>query len=277
MADNVSITPGTGVTISTEDVGGGVEIQRVKLATGAHGSDGGDVTSGNPLPVVDSSGNLAAAKTDLDTLAGTVASGKVKVTPDSVALPAHQSVNLDEIGGSTLTIGQQLTAASIPVCLPAAQITAISSGGGGGATNYSLETGGNLATLAGAVSSSKVQTNVAQVNGQTPALNAGISGAGTLRTVPASANVLNITQVSVPTTAGGISVIAANPNRMRVRVITTSTNPVWISTNSTPTAANGAYIPGIAGYPWVSRFEGALYAISTGGTALVTVDEEASA
>jgi hypothetical protein len=118
--------------------------------------------------------------------------------------------------------------------------------------------------------------NVAQVNGQTTAANAGISGVGTLRVVQATANVCNITQVSVPTTAGGIIVIAANANRIKLRVTNTTTNPVWITTNSTPTTGNGDYIPGIAGYPWISRFEGALYAISTGGAALVTVYEESS-
>ena len=124
--------------------------------------------------------------------------------------------------------------------------------------------------------SQPVTANTTQLNSQTIALNAGTASAGTQRVVQASAAVHNVTQVSVPTTAGGIAIIAANPNRIKVRVINTSTNPVWIGPNSTPTTGNGAFIPGIAGYPWTSRYEGALYAISTGGTALVTVDEEAS-
>ncbi|MBZ5728882.1 MAG: hypothetical protein LAP87_28370 [Acidobacteriia bacterium] len=39
------------VLVATEDIGGGVEVQRVKLMLGAHGQDGGDVTGPNPLPV----------------------------------------------------------------------------------------------------------------------------------------------------------------------------------------------------------------------------------
>jgi hypothetical protein len=31
MADNVQITPGTGIPISTKDIGGGVQVQRVML------------------------------------------------------------------------------------------------------------------------------------------------------------------------------------------------------------------------------------------------------
>ena len=37
MADNVTL-PGSGVTIATEDLGGGVEIQKIKLIDGTPGS-----------------------------------------------------------------------------------------------------------------------------------------------------------------------------------------------------------------------------------------------
>lgn len=50
MADNTSITPGTGVTIASDDVGG-IQFQRVKLALGADGVNDGDVSSANPLPI----------------------------------------------------------------------------------------------------------------------------------------------------------------------------------------------------------------------------------
>jgi hypothetical protein len=198
--------------------------------------------------------------------------------------PAAITNYAQETGGNLATIetntahipaqGQALAAGCTPVVLPVAQISTLTPPAA--ITNYVQETGGNLATLAGAVSAAIVQENVHQINGQTPSLNAGESDVGTQRVVQASAKVLNITQVSVPITAGGIQVIAANANRIRVRVIQTSANPVWISTNATPTTANGAYLPGIPGYPWSSRFEGALYAISTGGAAVVTVDEESA-
>ena len=49
-----------------------------------------------------------------------------------------------------------------------------------------LETGGNLATLAGAVSAAVVQTNVKQVNGVAPSMGNGISGTGVQRVTIAS-------------------------------------------------------------------------------------------
>jgi len=56
MADNVDITPGTGKTIRTDEVGA-VQIQVVKMALGADGAedlllDSGQQTMANSLPVV---------------------------------------------------------------------------------------------------------------------------------------------------------------------------------------------------------------------------------
>lgn len=51
MADNVSITAGSGTTIATDDVGG-VQYQRVKIGVGADGS-ATDVSSAAPLPASD--------------------------------------------------------------------------------------------------------------------------------------------------------------------------------------------------------------------------------
>mgnify|MGYP003345836969 CR=1 FL=1 len=54
MADNVAITPGSGATVATDDVGG-VQYQRVKPSFGADGF-AVDVSSANPLPVIISTG-----------------------------------------------------------------------------------------------------------------------------------------------------------------------------------------------------------------------------
>lgn len=56
MADNVDITPGSGKTVRTDEVGG-VQIQVMKIALGADGSedlllDSGQQTMANSLPIV---------------------------------------------------------------------------------------------------------------------------------------------------------------------------------------------------------------------------------
>lgn len=50
MADNVAITAGSGTTIATDDIGSGVQVQRVKPVWGADGT-GTDTQISNPLPV----------------------------------------------------------------------------------------------------------------------------------------------------------------------------------------------------------------------------------
>ena len=51
MADNTDLNAGSGGdTIATDDIGG-VKFQRVKLIHGADGTNDGDVSSANPLPV----------------------------------------------------------------------------------------------------------------------------------------------------------------------------------------------------------------------------------
>lgn len=79
-----------------------------------------------------------------------------------------QDVNITKVAGSALSLGQALAAASLPVVLTADQIITLtppSSVTANAGTNLNtsllaLESGGNLATLAGAVSSSKVNVNI---------------------------------------------------------------------------------------------------------------------
>jgi hypothetical protein len=55
-------------------------------------------------------------------------------------------------------------------------------------TNGALETGGNLATVASAVTSSVMQDNIKQINGATPLMGNGTTGTGSLRVTVASDN-----------------------------------------------------------------------------------------
>ncbi len=50
MSDNVQITQGSGTTIGTRDVGGGVEVQRI-IPNTFSGGVATDVSAVNPLPV----------------------------------------------------------------------------------------------------------------------------------------------------------------------------------------------------------------------------------
>ena len=55
-------------------------------------------------------------------------------------------------------------------------------------SSLALESGGNLATIAGAISGGKMQDNVAQINGVTPLMGNGVTGTGSPRVTIASDN-----------------------------------------------------------------------------------------
>jgi hypothetical protein len=67
----------------------------VSLATGVTANAGTNLNTS--ALALETGGNLA-------TLAGAVTGGKVKVTPDSVALPANQSVNQAQVAGTTTSV-----------------------------------------------------------------------------------------------------------------------------------------------------------------------------
>ena len=102
MADNISITQGSGTTIATEDVSG-VQHQKVKLEFGTDGV-ATLVSASDPLPIT----------------------GTVTVDTSALATSAKQNTgntSLGSIDTKTPSLGQALAASSVPVVLTAAQIS----------------------------------------------------------------------------------------------------------------------------------------------------------
>lgn len=62
MADNVDITPGVGKTVAADEIAGALH-QRIKVTIGNDGTNDGDVSATNPLPVVVSSGTTSITGT----------------------------------------------------------------------------------------------------------------------------------------------------------------------------------------------------------------------
>lgn len=95
MADNVGYTPGSGAIVAADDIGG-VLHQRVKLALGADGTNDGDLSASNPMPVTGSVAVTAAsplqvtASTPLDVDVTNV----VAVTGAATDETAQEMVNL---------------------------------------------------------------------------------------------------------------------------------------------------------------------------------------
>lgn len=64
MADNVTLNSGSGGDSIAADEISSVKYQRIKLIHGADGVNAGDVSTANPLPTVDSTGNTSLASID---------------------------------------------------------------------------------------------------------------------------------------------------------------------------------------------------------------------
>ena len=113
MADNVDITPGTGATVAADLISSALH-QRIKITVGADGVNDGDVSSANPLPVVD---NLDSATGKTIKVAYTAsqtgatvltpsAGKKVKITSIGISASATGSVYLfDGTDSATTCIG----------------------------------------------------------------------------------------------------------------------------------------------------------------------------
>lgn len=112
-------------------------------------------------------GTAGAASADVITVQGAASMTKLLVTPDSVALPANQSVNVAQVAGTTAdTNSGTKSAGTIRVVLATDQPAL---------TNKLLVTPDSVALPA------NQSTNISQINAVTPLMGAGNTGTGSLR------------------------------------------------------------------------------------------------
>jgi hypothetical protein len=118
MADNVAITQGSGTTVRTDELAGGIQVQVIKIALGADGAEDNLVDSGQQLmaasvpvviasnqsaiPINDNSGSLtvdgtvAVTSAGITTIAGAVSGTEMQVdvlTMPTVTVNAHAVTN----------------------------------------------------------------------------------------------------------------------------------------------------------------------------------------
>jgi hypothetical protein len=131
LADNIAVTPGTGATVATDDVGG-IQYQRIKVAYGADGS-ATDVNTGSGFPVSVQNASLAVTGTFWQatqpvSLASAVAvtdnSGSLTVdapaaTPvavrfsDGASFIGNLPVNNTQWGGVNVTLGNGVSGTGV--------------------------------------------------------------------------------------------------------------------------------------------------------------------
>jgi len=132
-------------------------------------------------------GTAGSASTDVITIQGIASMTKLLVTPDSVALPANQSVNCAQLAGTaTDTNSGNKSAGTLRVVL---------------ATDQPQLTNKLLVTP-----DANSAVNVAQINGVTPLMGNGVSGTGSHRVTIASDNTaFSVNSTLKPATTGGFT------------------------------------------------------------------------
>ena len=210
MSNNVAIPTTVGgqtTTIETIDEGGGVERQVFVLgsigdASGETQLSAGQKTSANSIPVV-------------------VASDQSAVPVMGTFYPATQPVS----GTVTANAGTNLNTSTL-----------------------ALETGGNLATLAGTVASSKVKVDPSGVTSPVslaslPALPAGTNAIGSVFMAPTASSSFAITPGSSSALEASHVLKASAGNLYSLYVATTTASGWLLTFNATSAPADGAVTP----------------------------------
>jgi hypothetical protein len=112
MADNVGYTPGTGATVSADEILG-ILFQRIKLTLGADGVNDGDVSSSNPMPVaaygelIEAIEAMRQATQSLNRTIGLAQvnplTGRMLVDPSGVTSPVSGTVSANQSGTWNIT------------------------------------------------------------------------------------------------------------------------------------------------------------------------------
>jgi hypothetical protein len=181
-------------------------------------------------------GTAGSAAADVISVQGIASMTKLLVTPDSVALPSHQSVNVDQLNGTTTdTNSGNKSAGTLRVVLATDQPALINkllvtpdlpTGASTAAKQPALGTAGSASsdvlTIQGIASMTKLlvtpdsvalpanqSCNVAQINGITPLMGNGVTGTGSLRVTLASDTTTNSNPFlfsAQAITTGGLSI-----------------------------------------------------------------------
>jgi hypothetical protein len=112
MADNVGYTPGSGATVSADEILG-ILFQRIKLTLGADGVNDGDVSSSNPMPIA-AYGELIEAieamRLAVQSLNRTIGlaqvnplTGRMLVDPSGVTSPVSGTITANQGGTWNIT------------------------------------------------------------------------------------------------------------------------------------------------------------------------------
>lgn len=121
MSDNVIVTPSASYTVSAEDIGVSVQVQRVKIVLGTVDADGGNIGTTNPMPI---SGTVtvpaglsvsAQVSGTVTVVAGLSVSAQVSGTVTVAAVSTEVSGTVTVIAPVVSTVGTLLGTVAVNV------------------------------------------------------------------------------------------------------------------------------------------------------------------
>jgi hypothetical protein len=171
VVDNLAITPGSGATVATDDVGG-FHYQRVKLAWGPDGTGNDvDVASGKPAPVQlrDAAGASISDATGIKISTSQLAS--LATAPVAIAAGAQAVTLPTDVGVPIYAKSADLVSGAITTPMTATTSTQLIAAPGAGLRNYVTQ-----------ITVSNAHATV----GTDVAIQDGVSGT-TIYTIPAAA------------------------------------------------------------------------------------------
>lgn len=157
MADNTTLDTGSGGdTIATDDIGG-VKYPRSKLVIGADGTNDGDVSATNPLPV-NGTGTAGTANAGVVTVQGIASMTPVAVSDNSGSLTVDWAGTAPPIGA-----GVEATALRVTVATDSTGVVSIDDNGGSITVDGTVAVSGTVTVGSHAVTNAG--TFVVQIDG----------------------------------------------------------------------------------------------------------------
>jgi len=232
MADNVTLNAGSGgSTVAADDIGG-VQYPRSKIVIGADGTNDGDVSATNPLPIR-GTGTAGTANANVLTVQG-IAS--------MTAIAVSQSGTWDEVGindsGNSITVDNGGT---FPVQVDGAALTAlqlIDNAISGAGFNITQQGGVNVSLNTGVRDTGTQRVTIATDDivpaSQSGTWTVGLSAAQTLATVTTVGTVTTCSTVTTVSTLTGSSVAhdgvdAGNPHKIGARAALTLSDDTMVA------------------------------------------------
>jgi LEA14-like dessication related protein len=228
MADNIDVTPGTGVTIGADDIDS-VLYQRVKIITGDNNVNDGDVSSSNPMPTEEA--NSADIKTAVELIDNAIDGTEMQV--DVVApLPA-----------GTNTIGKLAANSGVDIGDVDVLSSALPTGAATEAKQDSAEallTTIDADTAAMATDLAAIEVLQTTIAGDTTSIDGKITACDTgsiAGTVTANAGTNLNTSALALETGGNLDTISGDTTSINGKITACNTGDVTISA-SLPTGTN---------------------------------------